>query len=489
MYKPMNQTLMSYTIVSLRVVRSSLRFKKPPTYRKLASMATGHTIHITPDNTGLWKVPQDESAAKKASELLQQDLEKHHVYFNDRGFHDHITHHILSLYGTGASPEQLQKAYDVNASYQRPPGGLHEEVLKELKNWEAAKKWLGKGEYYTDFLAFFQNEVDKLGWEKTLNEYLFKGDEKSEDMLVRMFAGLVHPLIQLMYGIEWKQPAIVAMALAQTAVHQNYFTKFLHTAEEAAKSNPTPMPSIASLLEDVATNKKLATASKLDDYTSKIRGVLAKAWDETIEITSRVKVKPEGLDERTAEMYHTTIYEAASAAFHPGKVPKFDFFLMHHVNISPIFITINNQDWISTEVKVRLLEWKIRLDLIQYAARNCPPLRFDELTSYVPKDKKYVPKEELLRRVQDIENDDGHAIKLFRAVSLGQTVSEKYEDKDWVKIKGDLWTKLNHLIVDSLEAPGPHWVRGAGDPKAWDEIPDLPKDVNGVSDKLEQVHL
>ncbi|KAI1133837.1 hypothetical protein F5Y05DRAFT_400713 [Hypoxylon sp. FL0543] len=480
---------MSSATVSLRVVRSRLKFNKASTYRTLANMATGHTIQIAPDNTGLWKITQDESVAKKASELLQQDLEKHHVYFNDRGFHNHLTHHILSLYGTGASAEHLQKAYDVNVSYQRPVVELHEKVVQELGDWEAAKKRLGKEQYYTDFLAFFQNEVDKLGWEKVLNEYLFKGDEKSEDMLVRMFAGLLHPLIQLMYGIEWKQPAIVAMALAQAAVHQNHLGKFLHTAEEASTSSPTPMPRIVSLLEDVRANEKLVIASKLDDVANKVRGVLNKAWDEIIDITRRVKVTPEELDERTAEMYHTTIYEAASAAFHPGKEPKFDFFLIHHVNIAPIFVTINEQDWISTEVKVRLLEWKIRMDLIQYAAINCPPLRFDQFTSYVPRDKKVVPTEELARRVQDIENDDGHAIKLFRAVVLGRTVSEKYEDKEWIKIKGDLWTKLNHLIVDSLEAPAPRWIYGAADPKAWDEMPDLRGDVNGVSDKLDQVHL
>ncbi|KAI1414298.1 hypothetical protein F5Y13DRAFT_188398 [Hypoxylon sp. FL1857] len=450
-------------------------------------MATAHTVQITPDNTGLWEIKQNEPAAKKASELLQQDLEKHHVFFNNMGFHDHLTHHLLSLYGTGASAENLQKAYDVNATYQRPLVEVHKKVVEELKDWEAAKKFLGKEEYYTDFLVFFQNEIDKLGWEKTLSEYLFKGDEKSEDMLARLMAGLVHPLIQLMYGMEWKQPAIVAMALAQTAVHGNYFRKFIDASEEAAKANPTPMPSIVSLLEAVGANEKLAIASKLSGDASKMRGVLSKAWDEMLEIASRVKVKPEELDERTAEMYHITIYEAASAAFYPGKEPKFDFFLIHHVNVAPISLIINSQDWIPIETKVRLLEWKIRWDLIQYAARNCPPLRLDELVSYVP--KKVRSTEELLRRVQDLETDDGHAIKLFRAVGTGQTVSVKYEDKDWIKIKGDLWDKVNHLIVDSLEAPDPRWVRGAGDPKAWDEMPDLAKDVNGVSDKLEQVHL
>jgi hypothetical protein len=37
-------------------------------------MATPYQMHIVPENTGLWKTKQTEAAAKKASELLQQDL-------------------------------------------------------------------------------------------------------------------------------------------------------------------------------------------------------------------------------------------------------------------------------------------------------------------------------------------------------------------------------------------------------------------------------
>lgn len=59
----------------------------------------------------------------------------------------------------------------------------------------------------------------------------------------------------------------------------------------------------------------------------------------------------------------------------------------HHVNASPLWLTLNAQPWISTETKVRVLEWKIRMDLMEYAARGCPPLSLDSITSYKPKDK------------------------------------------------------------------------------------------------------
>ncbi|KAL7625541.1 hypothetical protein AAE478_004761 [Parahypoxylon ruwenzoriense] len=468
-------------------------------------MATAHTIHITPDNTGLWGIQQTESAAKKASELLQQDLERHHVYFNDDGYHNHISHHILSLYGTGASAEHMKKGYDDNTSYQRPAKKGHKNVVEELKDWETAKGRVGKGEtlinqsnvlanpeacrrYYPDFLAFFQKEIDRLGWQKVLQEYMFKGDEKSEDMLIRMLAGFLHPIIQLMYGVEWKQPAIVAMALAQAAVHHDNLRKFLLASEEAAKSKPTPMPSILSLLEEVKSNEKLATSAKVPAINKIRDGVFAGAWDEIVELASRVKVQPEELEERTAEMIHTAIYEGASAAFYPGKIPKFDFFLMHHINICPIFLIINSQDWIPIESKVRLLEWKIRMDLVQYAARRCPPLSLDKIASYIPKDKTLGSAEAQLPRVHAL-SDDGHAIKLFRAVSLAPDVCRKYEDRDWIRIKGDnMWRRVSHLVVDAVESPGQRWVRDAGDPAAWEDVPNRP-DADGVEDKLKQVHL
>ncbi|RYP69759.1 hypothetical protein DL769_005190 [Monosporascus sp. CRB-8-3] len=352
-------------------------------------MATASKIQITPENTGLWHVKQSEPAAKKATELLQKDLENHHVFFNDDGFHDHISHHILALYGIGAPPESLEKAYKINEGYQRPAASPHE----ELRDWAAVKQYLGKGEHYADFLAFFQGEIERLGgWEAVLREYLFKeGDERSDDLQVRMFAGLVHPLIQLMYGVEWRQPAVVAMALAQAAVHRDErgLRDFLLAAERQAQtsSSSEPMPAIVDLLEAVRADEKMARSARLSDGNKIFDGVLGRAWDETIAVTSRVRVRPDELDERTAEMYHAAIYECASAALRPGKDPKWDFFLIHHINVCPVFLVINAQDWIPLESKVRLLEWKIRLDLVQYAARACPELSLGRIAAYEPKDK------------------------------------------------------------------------------------------------------
>ncbi|KAF7534954.1 hypothetical protein G7054_g5790 [Neopestalotiopsis clavispora] len=431
-------------------------------------MATPYAVKITPENTGLWHFDQTETAANKATELLTKDIEKHHVFFNDDGFHNHISHQILALYGTGATAEDLVNGYKENEGYQRPAMKAHSQsLIEELRDWEKAKKRLGKAQYYTDWLHFFQHEIEHHGsWQKVLAEYMFKEDDaRSEDMQVRMFAGFVHPLIQLMYGVEWDQPAIVAMALAQACVHSDQFHDFMMEAEArahaAASAAGTPMPPIAELLRDAAADQTLVASPRLEDGNKIRDGVLARARDAALTLAARVRVQLEDLEERTAEMYNAAIYIASAAALHRDKKdgqqkdPKYEFFLMHHVNVSPIFVTLNRQDWIPAPLKVRMLEWKIRMDLIHPSPSPGSP---GAAAALLPRMHAFV--------------DDGHAIKLFRAIAIGREVCKPYEDKDWIIIKGDLWDQIAHMVVDSVEAPGPTWVRNAGFDEAWEDVRD-----------------
>jgi hypothetical protein len=194
------------------------------------------------------------------------------------------------------------KGYDTNASYQRSAVPQHNHLAEELASWDVAQRHLGNEKHYPDFLAFFQREIERLGgWQQALNEHLFKaGDPRAEDLLARMFAGFLHPLIQLMYGVEWAQPAIVAEALAEASVHQNPLGGFLAAAEKASLDVTGPMPPVLDLV----------------------------AAAETTRLCARVRVAAEELEERTAEMFQATVYVAAAAAAHPPKEPKFDFFLM-----------------------------------------------------------------------------------------------------------------------------------------------------------------
>ncbi|KAM5342645.1 hypothetical protein ACJ41O_013611 [Fusarium nematophilum] len=435
-------------------------------------MATPFQIQVGPKDAGLLGMKLGDDAASKVSDLLQKDLEHHHVFFNASGFHDHV----LTLYGTGASARNLQDAYDNNKGYQVRAMSPKENAVDELEHGSDWSAHLGKGRNYATFFRFFQNEIQRLGWQEVLKEYLFKDDARGRDMQTRLFGGLLHPLIQLLYGMEWEQPMLVASALAQTAVHEDRLREFLTRAAEKAGSGgaaPPRMKTIFGLYGEIDKDEKLKRSVRFEDPQRIFDGVLARAKDEMINLASRVRVEEGELEERTAEMMHTAAYVASAAAFHPPNVPKFDFFMMHHVTSAPFFLILNAQSWIPTSIKVRFLENKIRMDLVEYVARGCPRLYPDLLRRYTPKDAGQLAQdpEELFPRIHPIP-DDGHTVKLARGLVLAKRVSKPYEDREWVKIKGDdEWLKVMYLLVDANEHAGTRWVRAAGFEEAWHGIP------------------
>jgi hypothetical protein len=134
---------------------------------------------------------------------------------------NHIAHHLLTLFALKATPEEIRRGYNENKSYQRPPVDLENEIVDDMHNPERFKTYLGKEQYYHDFLQYFQEEINQKGWETVLNDELFKGDDRADDLLARLFGGFLHPIIHLGFGVEFRQPAIIAEALAQAAVHDN----------------------------------------------------------------------------------------------------------------------------------------------------------------------------------------------------------------------------------------------------------------------------
>lgn len=176
----------------------------------------------------------------------------------------------------------------------------------------------------------------------------------------------------------------------------------------------------------------------------------------------------------------------------------------HFVNAAPLYLIVNSLPWIPSETKVRLLEWKIRLDLFNYAVIGVPDLPLDEIKAYRPEnlatasvtgesvqypDKRvgprgsyhtYVMPEEIISKYHPME-DEGHAIKLARAAAICQDVSKQYEDREWMVIKGDdMWLRIHHLIFDSIVSPGKKWVWGQGHDEAWkvsDKIPSVSRET------------
>lgn len=146
----------------------------------------------------------------------------------------------------------------------------------------------------------------------------------------------------------------------------------------------------------------------------------------------------------------------------------------------PFFHKLNIQEWVPEQIKTRLLEWKMRLDLLQYISRGSPPLTVspenDPLDIYVPREgpdglASDISPRDLLPRVMEIE-DDGHTIKLARALIIAQDNTRHFADRGWVRIHNDKqWLRIHHMLLHGVEGQPGQWVRSAGFKEAWGEIP------------------
>ncbi|KAL9114668.1 MAG: hypothetical protein Q9227_001346 [Pyrenula ochraceoflavens] len=454
-------------------------------------MATASTILLTPSTTGVYHVPNvSPASADTASKLLQENHEKYHMYFNSEGFHNHIAHHLLTIFALGATPAQLEKAYRNNAGYQRPQYPISPPVVSELHDPAKFRSYLGQEKHFHSFVEFYQQELDTKGWPQTLREHVFASPEtdggRAQELFTRLFAGFMHPLIHLGFGIEFRQPAIIAESLAQAAIHTNWLAPYILDAEIQASAHAVagkPSSSLLSLLQAAYDDPKVRTSAHLSDDNKLRDGVLVRAGPQMTSLASQYHIETPAtsatLQRATAEMT-ALCARFTLCAQRADKVPKVDFFYLHCLNASifhSAFLGLSEEEMRGVDKK-RLLEAKARVDLAMYVSRGAPELREDEVSGYVPEQRtRDLGWDGLFEEFCEVP-DDGHAAKLGRAVAnAGKIIAVVEGEKGRVveesPVKGgeEEWVKAGRLVVDSLYSGGGRWVRNAGWEEAWRGFP------------------
>ncbi|KAG6890178.1 hypothetical protein C0995_010883 [Termitomyces sp. Mi166 len=164
-------------------------------------------------------ISHDATTALRA--LLAANHEKNHMFFNSRGFHNHLSHWLLALWGLGADTDIIRAAHKLDDAYQKPSFESPEAITRD--NFV---KFLGDSRFYTAYRQFFTEAVQSKGLWDVLEEFVFSknmnfGDSGTgPEMFNRFLDGLVHPLIHIGYGVEFGLPGMVVEGLASTAVHQ-----------------------------------------------------------------------------------------------------------------------------------------------------------------------------------------------------------------------------------------------------------------------------
>jgi hypothetical protein len=214
----------------------------------------------------------------------------------------------LTLYALGASPEQLQAAYDNDQPAQRPAFPPHQPIIEELRTPAGFAKYLGDGTQYSNYLIHFENEIDEKGSDHVVAEYIFANDHRANDLLARLFTGFAHAGIHLGFGLEFKQPAIVAEALAQACVHEGWALDFFLAAEKAGDSLKQAAGGNVPLLQLYDETQKVIedmgpVAANYEYHNNCVKyGIVHVAAQRLLPVLSSWVVNRDTLTEKTAEM-------------------------------------------------------------------------------------------------------------------------------------------------------------------------------------------
>ncbi|KAF9097286.1 hypothetical protein BGX29_008154 [Mortierella sp. GBA35] len=360
-------------------------------------------------------------ARETVAELLEENHNKHHSFFNEKGFHNHLVHSVLASYSLGATPERLRAIYESHAVEQRPIGSIK-------KNFTPAdwKSEVGNQEFYASYLEFFRQEVPKLGRVEAIVKYAFDAD-----VIGRTFSGAFHPLIHLGYGIDFGIDAIVAEGLAMMAVTSTMMSPFVVAPATTVEKVTTKIvsqlsisePSFTKTVVDILTairedrepdnvtsypevNKTMDVA-KSKVAASKVRKFLSE-W--------KVEETSQDIDLKAKELYKACLLAVGGTGLHNGKV-KQDFFLMHA--LTSVLFVHKLAHALPPAYAVSCLTSHLGVSLAYYISRGRPQVDVDALLNYHGKQTldSSNPWLSIVKRAVDI--DEVHVTKVVRSCALG----------------------------------------------------------------------
>ncbi|KAF8903483.1 hypothetical protein CPB84DRAFT_1678024 [Gymnopilus junonius] len=353
----------------------------PPEYQNVVKnpLAPRTWPGVTPDST------------KTLQAILTDNHKRWHVFFNDRGFHNHSAHTALSLWCLGAGKSILQSSYEASAKYQRPAFTSPNSITKQ--NWV---NHLGhESNYYQGYLEFFQDELEHKNFSAILEEYVFATDanfvsgrsaDKQPEMLNRFFAGLLHPMIHAGFGIEFNLPGTFAEGLAQTAVHPADSTDvlpatFFSQSEDGLVSRFASTVGLGSQTDKKDVHAFTVLARILADPTLVLNAppqelgfyqkVIAKHGESIVKYVNQWTLDGD-LQKKLEELLWTNVLIYAVAGNEPTGPFNADFFHMHFVTssifLSTIFVHLKRSS------QILLLKSYFSVCLGWYLSRGRPPL-------------------------------------------------------------------------------------------------------------------
>ncbi|KAF7363129.1 hypothetical protein MVEN_00665400 [Mycena venus] len=294
--------------------------------------------HLRP---GLIHSASTHSSGKVLEELLHQDYVSHHCFFNDRGFHNHLPHHLVAAYDMGATPALLKLIYDDLAPTLRPIDREGEDITES--NWTTR---LGERKAYGSYLAFFAEQISKNGVSETMRKYVMAPEANGNEslMLARVLGGALHPFLQIGFGAEFGQDYMVSQGLAMAAVTGAETSAYVLDEPSGLPQIATNTPKGVTLLQllhevydspilkpilpyepDALLSSRFKKHTENPDRGAELKRIYAK-WSIDTTLTGAAAAQ-EFADKTEECLWQATLLLAATGR--PNRAPRLDFFLMH----------------------------------------------------------------------------------------------------------------------------------------------------------------
>ncbi|UJR19806.1 hypothetical protein I4U23_022939 [Adineta vaga] len=425
-----------YPYTDRRMMNNTLLIQNPHTY--LLPGVTSKTIET-------------------CSRLLQDNHEHHHIFFNSEdGFHNHTAHHLLAAFGLGASCETLERIYKQQKQIQQPIHPLH-----NTKDFDP-KKCLGDENYYHDYVKFFTEELENEKYQGNIQDliedYLF-----NKDYLTLILGGAYHSFIHLGYALEFQSKIMTIEGLAMASIDAVGVQDLLkHMKYDRNSSNQkTALEIVELIIKDERFDDKLFyndKGPKVDIVLKRNGGPLvieyAQMWKCDID------------DLRRADILIN------AGAIREKKEVHLDFFLMH-ATTSSLFLNIFIQSFKNQENRMKFLEAKFAVDLLQFVARGRPKINLNYLLNehQISKEHQYSDAQNPWLPLIDkcLTHHDEHVPKTIRALIYAEKFDQS-QGKDQLP-----YLKIAQLVMDALfPEEEKDWVHeGIGWEEFWKKVKDL----------------
>ncbi|KAI0324192.1 hypothetical protein GY45DRAFT_1331792 [Cubamyces sp. BRFM 1775] len=215
------------------------------------------------------------SSAALATALKDNHV-KWHAYFNDLGFHNHASHHLVAVYALGAGGPLIEAAYQTHVAYMRP-AFESPEPIDEKNFWVH----LGKREFYNSYLEFFRAQLRDKDMVDVLEDYVFSfkaniggsGIEGEPHMLPRFYAALAHPMIHIGCGLEFGFFGLVAEGLAQAATHRDQGKELVPNSlfQQPGDSSSRSVSRLSALIPSLSLRKRPSASGRTASHGEKTR--------------------------------------------------------------------------------------------------------------------------------------------------------------------------------------------------------------------------